>query len=373
MAGLLRGRDRLEERSLLGLALGAFLVLAVLFATQLYVWVNWWPIRIGWGTAVLWSLPQMGVWVVGVRVVVSLVHRWPIQEPHRNRRLIAHTATSILLSFAGLAFLDLSDRALRWSVALGAPSSIVSGLKYTIIHLHMGIGVYWVTLAVTQATMYRTGLRSHQERLRALDGDLAQARLAALRSQLQPHFLFNTLNGILVSIRQNPDAAETMVHRLSDFLRLTLETTDVQEITVSEELAALETYLEIERVRFGPRLRTSQRLGQGAGSCLVPTLLLQPLVENAVRHAVSVRTSGGCIDIAASRQGDRLILTVRDDGPGLPATMIQGIGTANTRRRLETHYGTAASFALSTRCEGGVEARLELPAREGGLGEGGAL
>ena len=361
---------RSTTREALGLAVGAGVALALLFTTQLYIWVNWWPLRIGWGTALLWALPQLAVWLAGVRLVMALARRWPIEPPHRNRAVVLHAATSVGMAAGGLLLLDGSDRLLHWSVGLGAPSSIISNVKYTIIHLHMGIGVYWVTLAVSHAVSYRGSLTEEKTKLDALTGELARTRLAALRSQLQPHFLFNTLNSIAVAARHDPETAERMVHLLSVFLRRTLETAEVAETTLEEELSAIEAYIAIEQVRFGPGLRLSVAVEKGAASCLVPTLVLQPLVENAIRHAIAPRTGGGLIEIEARLLGDRLLITVRDDGPGLRDTLpSNGVGLANTRRRLETHYGAGAQFDITPAPGGGTVARLELPAREAGVAE----
>jgi len=349
----------------LRLALGGAGLVALLFTSQLYVWINWWPIRIGWGTALLWSLPQLLVWAALVPLVVAAARRWPVEGPTRFRRLLAHGGGSLALGLGGLLLLDLSDRLTGWSVALGAPGSLLTNLKYTIIHLHMGVAVYWVTLAVTHAARYQAGLAESRERALALSSALAEAQLSALRAQLHPHFLFNTLNGIAVAIRQDPATAELMVHRLSGLLRSTLETADIPEVTLAEELAAAAAYLDIEQARFGGRLRTVIELPEECRACLVPSFLLQPLVENAVRYAVAPRAGGGEIRLRAGCDGGRLLLQVEDDGPGFagrPAR--EGVGLGHTRRRLATHYGAAASLETRDRPGGGAEVRIELPARE---------
>jgi LytS/YehU family sensor histidine kinase len=324
--------------------------------------VNWWPLRIGWGTAALWALPQLAIWIAEIGIVRRLALRWPIESSGKARKVLAHGVLSVLFGLGGLLVLDFSDRVLHWSVALGAPSSIISNLKYTIIHLHLGIGVYWVTLAVTQAVRYRGSLQEEQHRLNVLAEDLAQAQLAVLRSQLSPHFLFNTLNSIAVAIRQDPRVAESMVYRLGEFLRLTLETGDVAEVTLEEELGSVSAYLAIEQVRFGNKLRITIHAEPEARRCLVPTLVLQPLVENAIRHAITTRPGGGRLEITAWRQDRHLRITVRDDGPGLVERPVAaGLGLRNTRSRLETHYGQQARLTLRGRPEGGAEALLEIP------------
>ena len=355
---------RSQQREVLQLALGAGLVLTVLFTTQLYIWVNWWPLSIGWGTAALWALPQLAIWIGEIGIVRKLALRWPIEPPRRNRKILIHGGLSVVFALGGLALLDLSDRAFHWSVGLGAPSSIISNLKYTIIHLHMGIGVYWVSLAVTQAVVYKGTLGAEQQRIEAMAGELAQVQLTTLRAQLSPHFLFNTLNSIAVAVRQDPAVAETMVYRLSEFLRLTLETSELTEVSVEDELAAIGAYLAIEQVRFGTRLEVTIGSSEDASPCMVPTMLLQPLVENAVRFSTSGRSGVGVVRVTAHRAGDRLEFRVLDNGPGPAANgRPGGVGLENTRRRLATHYGSQASFSLDSRADGGAEAVIGIPAR----------
>lgn len=343
----------------------AVLLVGLLFASQVYLWVNWWPTKIGWGTAIVWSLPQLAIWALAIRIIVALVRRWPIEEPVLPARLILHATASVVIALGGLLLLDLSDRALHWSRLLGAPTSLLTDVRYTIIHLHMGIGIYWVTLAAIHALDYRRGLARHREQLAEVSEQLASAQLAALRAQLQPHFLFNTLNGIAVAIRQQPEQAEQMLHRLSDLLRTTLEAADLPEIPLATELAALENYLAIERTRFGSRLKTTIEASPEAARCLVPTFLLQPLVENAVRYAVGNRAQGGALGIRAARSNGAVTITVRDDGPGIARVpAVPGVGLSNTLRRLAAHYGPTATFALENHPEGGAIATLVIPARE---------
>ena len=355
---------RPQTGEVLALALGAGLALAILFTTQLFIWVNWWPLSIGWGTAALWALPQLAVWIGEIGIVRKLALRWPIEPPHRNRKIVVHGLLSLGFALGGLVLLDLTDRTLHWSVGLGAPSSIISNLKYTIIHLHMGIGVYWVSLAVTQAVVYRGTLGAEQVRVETMAGELAQAQLTTLRAQLSPHFLFNTLNSIAVAVRQDPAVAETMVYRLSDFLRRTLETSELSEVPVEEELAAIGAYLAIEQVRFGSRLTVTIEAGNDVSHCLVPTMLLQPLVENAVRFCMSGRNGVGAILISVHRVREQLDIRVVDNGPG-PSGPARpgGVGLANTRQRLATHYGDLATFALQSRDVGGAEVIMRIPAR----------
>jgi LytS/YehU family sensor histidine kinase len=192
------------------------------------------------------------------------------------------------------------------------------------------------------------------------------ARLRALQAQLEPHFLFNTLNAIstLVVERQNADAA-MMIARLSDFLRLTLDTADTPEIPVAEELEFVRRYLEIEQVRFGSRLRVTIDAPPEAMSGMVPALLLQPLVENAVKHGVLTSEHGGSVSVSVTRSNGALVLCVADDGPGMPKDRIavHGIGLSNTATRLRELYGDDSRFSLSPSSPNGLSVTIEIPFR----------
>lgn len=209
-------------------------------------------------------------------------------------------------------------------------------------------------------------LQAERERLLRAESLAHQARLRALRLQLNPHFLFNTLNAISTLVSESRTAeANRMLARLSDFLRSTLERAEADEIPLSEEIDFACRYLEIEEIRFGERLRVDISVAEGAEGALVPPLILQPLVENAVRHAIGSREEGGAVAIAATRQEGWLTLGVDDDGPGPDAAMEvgKGVGLSNTRQRLAELYGTGARLELSRNERGGLAVSLRLPFR----------
>src|SRR5688572_30505858 len=230
--------------------------------------------------------------------------------------------------------------------------------------------VYIAVLAASFARTYFLRYRARQEeavRLQAqtalLQAELAEARLAALQTQLNPHFLFNTLHAVSSLVERDPRGVRRMIARLSDLLRFTLERTDQQEVALEQELAFLERYLEIMQIRFQGRLEVDTHLDAGVADALVPTLILQPLVENAVKHGVSKVDASGRIAISARRVGDRLVLAVRDNGPGLNGADAgdEGVGLRNTRARLEQLYGSAQSLTLREAEEGGLIAEVTLP------------
>jgi two-component system LytT family sensor kinase len=210
--------------------------------------------------------------------------------------------------------------------------------------------------------------RSRREREANLRTQLAQAELTVLRMQIQPHFLFNALHAVSAVMAVDVDRARRTLVQLGDLLRSALTHADTQEVRLDEELAFLEKYLEIQRIRFEDRLTVDVLVEPGAVSALVPTLLLQPLVENALRYGVERRTGPGLVRIRAERRGMDLHLEVADDGPGLPETRDAsegfGVGLSNTRARLAQLYGEAQCLDLATAAEGGLAVRIVIPFRE---------
>jgi LytS/YehU family sensor histidine kinase len=210
-------------------------------------------------------------------------------------------------------------------------------------------------------------IRAQERELEAerIRSQLAESRLEALTAQLQPHFLFNTLQGISTLIARDPVAADRMLTSLSDLLREVLRRGDTREVELGEELRVLESYLDISRTRFGERLTVTVDVEACAERALVPFFILQPLVENALHHGISSHAGAGSIEIGARRDGERLLLTVADDGPGTVAPDAQrGIGLANTRARLEELYGRANSLELGRPPEGGFRVSVAIPYRE---------
>jgi LytS/YehU family sensor histidine kinase len=193
---------------------------------------------------------------------------------------------------------------------------------------------------------------------------LTYSQLSALKTQMHPHFLFNTLSAIMVLVRQqNGRKAETMLSRLSDLLRHTLDDVDAQEVPLSRELDFLRLYLSIEQVRFEDRLHVRIDAGPEVSNALVPHMALQPIVENAVRHGLGQSEEPVLIHVTASRLNGYLTLTVTDDGPGCPAPVFEkkGIGLTNTQNRLRGLYGEEATFSLENRAPRGVQVTMTLP------------
>ena len=232
-------------------------------------------------------------------------------------------------------------------------------------------------LALDNARLYTEARRAGDEAVRAsrLEAQLAQARLDALRAQLNPHFLFNALNSIAMLVRRDakPDALRGIIS-LSELLRRSLAGQGTLQVTLRAELPLLESYVTIEQLRFRDRLRVTIDASPDALDALVPGFLLQPLVENAIKHGVAQRPDAGTVRVRARRDDDALVLEVSDDGPGFPAgwdpATSGGIGLANTRERLERLYAVTHAFEAENRPEGGAQVTIRIPFQVAPAGEG---
>jgi signal transduction histidine kinase len=233
--------------------------------------------------------------------------------------------------------------------------------------------VYWAILGVCYAVDYYRKFRERELKASQLETQLAQAQLLVLKMQLHPHFLFNTLHAVSALMHQNVQMADTMLARLGELLRSTLDNVGTQEVTLQQELDFIRPYLEIEQARLGPRLKVQMDVEPEALDAYVPNFILQPLVENAIRHGISPRPGPGCITIRAERRGGQLALEVRDNGPGLGPSPRPGVGLSNTRARLQHLYGDAHQFDLRNAPDGGAVAAMAVPFREMTLAEPDAL
>jgi LytS/YehU family sensor histidine kinase len=223
--------------------------------------------------------------------------------------------------------------------------------------------IYFAILGFGEALRHYRAARAREVRESRLEARLAQAQLHALRGQLHPHFLFNTLHIISALMTREPHTARRMITRLSDLLRLSLEDDGRHEVTLEEELEFLDRYVDIQKQRFGERLEISYDVEPRARRVLVPRLLLQPLVENSIVHGLSRQEGIGRVNVLGRIADGVLRLAVLDNGPGIGATVTEGIGLGNTRERLRQHYGDGAHFEIENRAEGGLVVRIMLPGR----------
>ncbi|HZR25189.1 MAG TPA: histidine kinase [Vicinamibacterales bacterium] len=302
-----------------------------------------------WALSIERSLLEWWLWALLTPVVVWLARRFSFSRRRWMRALVVHVAAGIVIAVVKTQ----GDRAgFAWLTGM-KPYLLVSTVA-------LQFSIYLAIVAAAHGLVYyeRSRERDH------LAARLADARLQLLSMQLQPHFLFNTLNTIAELVHDDPDGADRMIASLSDLLRKTLELGPAQEIPLGAELELLERYLDIQRARFGDRLRVGMTVGDDARAAAVPVLLLQPIVENAIRHGLAEHIAAGRIHIDAHRQGDRLVITVEDDGPGLPAAAAphkERVGLGNTRARLEALYGTDHRLELTNAVTRGARVSLEIP------------
>ncbi len=305
-------------------------------------------------------------WGAAVPAVLWLARRYPLDASNWKRNLGAHAVASIILTILEIVVAAILLR-FAWIFVDGSvptrslAQSLIGSLR---VNFHSSYPTYWVILFAYLTFDYAAKYRDRALHATQLESRLSEARLHALRMQLNPHFLFNTLNSISSLMYSDVEAADAMMTRLSELLRLTLQGDGKPEVSLRQELDLLQRYIDIERIRFEERLRVTIDVDDDALDALLPAFSLQPLVENAIRHAIAPRAAGGSLSLSARRDNGSLAIALRDDGPGLPQGRLrEGVGLANTRARLQQLYGDAHRFELVSRPEGGVEVIMVLPYR----------
>ena len=301
-----------------------------------------------WTLSIERSLIEWWLWALLTPLIAWLARRFPIDRARLWRHGAIHAAAGFPIAVVKTA----ADRtAFAWLTGMW--------MYWLVSTLALQFTIYCAIVAAAHGLTYYERSRERDQ----LEARLAEARLQLLGMQLQPHFLFNTLNTIAELVHDDADAADRMITGLSDLLRRTLELGPSQEIPLDAELQLLEQYLGIQRARFGERLQVTLSIDERTRTAAVPVLLLQPLVENAIRHGLGERLAAGHIDIAARRDGSRLVVTVSDDGNGTTggATARERVGLGNTRARLEALYGSDQRLQLSIAAGRGARVTLEIP------------
>lgn len=343
---------------------GFFTLLALVDAAQLYAGQHLEEFTISWATALRRGFESNYTMAVLGLGILWLARRFPFDRTRGWRWLGLHLGGALLysllfaLSYSALVHGQMSVK--------GKPFVFGETIRKLLIFYTFGnVAFYWLILLAHHGWHYYQRYRERERRAAELEGELSRAQLHALRMQLNPHFLFNTLNTIAALIHEQPETADRVVVRLSELLRASLDRPGAHEIPLRQELDFLRRYLEIEQARFGDRLAVELQIGANLRDALVPALILQPVLENAIRHGVETRETAGRILVTAERQGERLDLCVADNGPGLPEGKAsfprEGIGLSNTRSRLEHLYGTQQSLILTAAPRGGLEVRISLP------------
>jgi two-component system LytT family sensor kinase len=320
-----------------------------------------------WSRALLASLAEWWSWGLVAPLVFWVDARLPFKENQLGMRILTHLLASVPLTLLHLyvvivagVFLGLA----KWN-ALAHPLSILNtfGLVWSWL-------VYWVIFGAIQTFRYYEHYLASELRLERMERNVSQARLNALRMQLDPHFLFNALNTVSSQVERNPRLARTMIEHLGDLLRLSLDARDRQEIPLAEELAFLDHYVAIQKIRFAENLRIEIQVTSDVKYALVPCLIVQPLVENAIRHGISRRASGGTVTVIAQHGPGQLEIRVADDGVGLPTGWTletsSGMGLSVTRERILGLYPGNSSFSVQPLSGGGTEVKISLPLRFAG-------
>ena len=325
--------------------------------------------RVGWGDAIGSGLTDWYLWAPLIPFIVLLARRFPFTGGRVWRALAIHGPGAIVASLLQIAAFAASSAIVR-QVRFGTGSfedALRTGFAFK---FHTGVVVYGALVLGVQAMLFSERSRSEQLRRAELDRRLAEAQLRILQTHLQPHFLFNTLNAIAATVRSDPDAAERMIVLLGDLLRTALRHRDEQELSMREELAFLQMYVDIQKLRFGSRLGVEVSVAPQTLDARLPSFVLQPLVENAIRHGVASRPGPGRVRLDGRLSDGRLEIDVTDDGPGPGPSATAGVegdgertglGLSNTRERLRLLYGDACECRLECAPGGGARVHLSLP------------
>lgn len=312
-------------------------------------------------------------WAVLVPAVLWLSRQYPIERALWKRAIPVHLAGVVLCTFTHAVMVVSGRRVLvSWladDMTAGPQGTWLGDFqRMFFLNFDWEMMTYWTIVGLSHALRYHYESQARALRESQLETRLVQAQLHSLQDQLQPHFLFNTLNTISALMHRDVEAADRMIARLGELLRASLENVGVQEVSLEQELEFLERYLEIEQTRFRDRLTVHVNVDPEVLDVLVPNLMLQPLVENAIKHGLGSRPAGGTIWIGASRDGAQLVLEVRDDGVGLSTARLSdfngGVGLANTRSRLQHLYGSDHRFEFRQPPGGGLSVTIAFPVEE---------
>jgi two-component system LytT family sensor kinase len=347
-------------------------VIGLFFAAQMHYSSAAFGRPVGWGQALYWALGDWYEWAILSPLIFWLCRRFSFERSRWRSSLPIHFVAGVAVSVVHLVLCALAEQLQAWSEGRSIAFSASFPRLFT-NRFHFNLAVYGLIVCAWHAWAYYWKYREREAQAAELAGRLAQAQLQALRMQLNPHFLFNTLHAVSSLMLRDVVAANRMLTRLGELLRLTLETTDQQEVPLKQELEFLRRYLEIEQIRFGDRLAVRMDLEPAILDAIVPNLLLQPLVENAIRYAVEPNMGSGQIELSGGRNNGQLILQVSDNGVGTRsqestkingATLARGgIGLSNTRQRLRQLYGDHQSLELKPRDSGGLLVRITIPFR----------
>jgi signal transduction histidine kinase len=366
------GLDQSHRSRFTGVVLLITLALSLFSAAQIYYSAAAFGQKVSWPQALYWGFGDWCEWALLSPFIFFLCQRFQFDRQTWPRSLVVHV-------FAGLVFAAVhaglcAGAAVAQAWVTHVPIDFYHALRKLLANrLHYNFAVYALIICAWHAWNYYRRYREREAQTAELAARLAQAQLETLRMQLNPHFLFNCLNTVSSLMLKDVKAANRMLSRLGDLLRLALETGNRQEVPLRQELDFVRRYVEIEQIRFGERLCVKIEAGSDVLEATVPNLILQPLVENAIRHGIEGITTQGEITLRAARTNGNLLLEVSDNGQGFAerkpeqrsasAETKDPVGLNNTRQRLEKLYGTAHTFDLHEQPTGGVSASLTIPFR----------
>jgi len=320
-----------------------------------------------------WQIVWWSPWILLVPMIVRAAQLFPVDKQKWLRSLLIHAGLCIVFSLVHLTLYVSVAHILGgglWLKVAETPGESFFATLYRLytspfqVNFRLRLLIYAVTVLVSLTLDYYDRLQRRELELTKLEKQLADAQLQALKMQLHPHFLFNTLNSVSALMYKDTNAAEEMIQKLENFLHMTLESSSSQEVTLQKELDFLSYYLQIEQIRFQDRLAVQLSIDPATLDARVPNLIMQPIVENAIRHGVATRAGQGRIEIRANRTNGVIQLQVQDNGPGLDTEnneIHEGVGLSNTRLRLQQIYGETYRFDLTNAPGGGVIATVELP------------
>lgn len=341
---------------------GVFNTIVVHFRAILYEKPMSWP------ECAMYEVSFAWIWAAVTPVVLWLSRQFPLGRGQGKRNALVHVLGALTMAVLTKTVWDFT--ALPFVAPSLVPVDVPSFQRSVIRALDFGTLHYLMVLVCHHAMEYYRKYEDGRLRASQLEAKLATAQLHALKMQLHPHFLFNTLHSISELVHDDPARAESMIVRLSDFLRLTLDHVGIPEVPVSEEIDFLRRYLEIEQMRFEDRLTVEWEIDPETLVSRVPNLILQPIVENALKHGISRNTKRGVVRISCKQDGGRLALTVYDNGPGPRRTaspdatpLREGVGLNNTRSRLERLYGADHHIGFRQAPEGGFLVSIHIPMR----------
>jgi two-component sensor histidine kinase len=337
-------------------------LLAFLSAAGAHVYMASMGTPISWTQLIAWNMTIALVWSLLTPFVYELAGRYTFDRSSWKLSLPVHIVASVALAFVGAVALALLNPFVTWTKEPTVPF-----FAHVLSRTFMDIQRYWYVLLITQAIGFYGKYQERQLLSSQLEAQLANAQLEVLKIQLEPHFLFNTLNSIASLARHDGPAAENMTLQLADLLRMSLDGVGVHEVPLHQELTFLQKYVDIQQTRFHDRLLVETEIDPRTLDTLVPNLILQPLVENAIRHGISPRRAPGLVRITTWRDRDDVWMEIRDNGVGFTRgrglVPPEGVGLRNTRGRLRQLYNEDHAMMLEDAPGGGCMVKIRVPYR----------